>query len=49
MALRRRRILRLLATAALALGGLAALPARQAAAVTDTGVPNGDVIANLWD
>ncbi|MFE2534359.1 hypothetical protein [Streptomyces sp. NPDC059371] len=40
---------RLLATVALALGGLAALPAQRAAAATDTGVPNGDVIANLWD
>uniref|UniRef100_A0AAU3HXQ0 Chitinase n=1 Tax=Streptomyces sp. NBC_01393 TaxID=2903851 RepID=A0AAU3HXQ0_9ACTN len=49
MALRRRRVSRLLVTVALALGGLAALPARQAAAATDTGVPNGDVIANLWD
>jgi alpha-amylase len=49
MALRRRRVPRLLATVALALGGLAALPAQQAAAATDTGVPNGDVIANLWE
>jgi alpha-amylase len=50
MALRRRRVSRLLVTVALALGGLAALPAQQAAAAaTDTGVPNGDVIANLWD
>ncbi|WP_326788178.1 hypothetical protein [Streptomyces sp. NBC_00151] len=54
MALRRRRVSRLLVTVAPALGGLAALPAQQAAAAatataTDTGVPNGDVIANLWD
>ncbi|MCX4975102.1 carbohydrate-binding module family 20 domain-containing protein [Streptomyces sp. NBC_00620] len=48
MALRRRRITRLLLTAALAVGGLAALPAQQAAAA-DTGIPNGDVIANLWE
>ncbi|WP_405917307.1 carbohydrate-binding module family 20 domain-containing protein [Streptomyces sp. NBC_00728] len=48
MALRRRRVSRLLVTVALALGGLAALPAQQAAAA-DTGVANGDVIANLWE
>jgi alpha-amylase len=48
MALPRRRITSLLVTAALAVGGLAALPAQQAAAA-DTGVPNGDVIANLWE
>ncbi|MFI6488305.1 hypothetical protein [Streptomyces sp. NPDC050564] len=48
MAIRRRRVTRLLVTAALAVGGLAALPAQQAAAA-DTGVPNGDVIANLWE
>ncbi|MFF3416365.1 hypothetical protein ACFYW9_16960 [Streptomyces sp. NPDC002698] len=47
MALRRRRVPRLLATALLALGGPAALPAQPAAATADTGVPNGDVIANL--
>ncbi|MFE2428377.1 carbohydrate-binding module family 20 domain-containing protein [Streptomyces sp. NPDC059373] len=35
--------------AALALGGVAALPATQAHAATDTGVANGDVIANLWE
>lgn len=48
MVLPRRRITRLLVTAAPALGGPTALSAQQAAAV-DTGVPNGDVIANLWD
>lgn len=35
--------------AALALGALTALPATQAHAATDTGVANGDVIANLWE
>ncbi|WP_428956442.1 carbohydrate-binding module family 20 domain-containing protein [Streptomyces sp. cg35] len=43
----RRRTAAALAVGALALGGVVALPASPAAAA-DTGVPNGDVIANLW-
>ncbi|ATL27240.1 alpha-amylase [Streptomyces formicae] len=46
----RRRAARLLAAGALTLGGLSALPATPATArAADTGVPNGDTIANLWE
>lgn len=43
----RSRALPLATAGLLALGGAAALPAH--AAVFDTGIPNGDVIANLWE
>ncbi|MCX3062004.1 carbohydrate-binding module family 20 domain-containing protein [Streptomyces beihaiensis] len=49
----RRRTAAAFAVGALALGGLVALPASAApaaaATATDTGVKNGDVIANLWE
>ncbi|MEV5612531.1 carbohydrate-binding module family 20 domain-containing protein [Streptomyces sp. NPDC052225] len=46
---RRHRAATALAAGALAVGGLVALPAPAAtAAAADTGVKNGDVIANLW-
>ncbi|MFE4749752.1 carbohydrate-binding module family 20 domain-containing protein [Streptomyces mirabilis] len=46
----RSRALPLATAGLLALGAAAALPAPAAhAAVSDTGIPNGDVIANLWE
>ncbi|MEV1022073.1 carbohydrate-binding module family 20 domain-containing protein [Streptomyces sp. NPDC050264] len=44
---RKRRTATALAVGALTLGGIVALPA-QSASAADTGVKNGDVIANLW-
>ncbi|MFZ3555597.1 alpha-amylase [Streptomyces sp. BH055] len=44
---RRRRTATAMAVGALTLGGMASLPAPTATAA-DTGTPNGDVIANLW-